>query len=94
MDIARGFLNFALGWFLKDEDPVTAAVAFTKAVQTDSPYRTDPAAYHRLGISILKGEFTLNTSGLLLSLFWSRHAGLSWPYQPSIVLIAVTAFFS
>ncbi len=34
MDIARGFLNFALGWFLKDEEPVTAAVAFTKAVQT------------------------------------------------------------
>ena len=58
MDIARGFLNFALGWFLKDEDPVAAAVAFTKAVQTDSPYRTDPAAYHRLGISILRGEFT------------------------------------
>ena len=57
MDIARGFLNFALGWFLKDEEPVTAAVAFTKAVQTDSPYRTDPAAYHRLGVSILKGEF-------------------------------------
>ena len=58
MDIARGFLNFALGWFLKDDEAVTAAVAFTKAVQTDSPYRTDPAAYHRLGVSILKGEFT------------------------------------
>jgi len=58
IDIARGFLNFALGWFLKDEDPVAAAVAFQKAVQTESPYRTDPAAYHRLGVSILKGEFT------------------------------------
>jgi hypothetical protein len=58
MDFARGFLNFALGSFLKDEDPVEAAVAFFKAVQTDSPYRTDPAAYHRLGVSILRGEFT------------------------------------
>lgn len=57
MEIARGFLNFALGTFVKDEKPVEAAAAFMKAVRSDSPYRTDPAAYHRLGVSILKGEF-------------------------------------
>lgn len=57
MEIARGFLNFALGTFVKDEKPVEAAAAFAKAVKSDSPYRTDPAAYHRLGVSILKGEF-------------------------------------
>jgi len=57
LEVARGFLNFALGNFLKDEKPVEAAAAFSKAVKSDSPYRSDPAAYHRLGVCILKGEF-------------------------------------
>lgn len=57
MEVARGFLNFALGWFVKDDKPVEAAAAFEKAVKADGPYRTDPSAYHRLGVSILKGEF-------------------------------------
>ena len=57
MEVARGFLNFALGWFVKEEKPVEAAAAFSKAVKADSPYRTDPQAYHRLGVAILKGEF-------------------------------------
>jgi hypothetical protein len=58
MDVARGFLNFTLGSLVKDDKPVEAAAAFLKAVQSDSPYRTDPAAYHRLGVTTLKGEFT------------------------------------
>ncbi len=57
MEIARGFLNSTLGWFVKDQAPVEAAAAFLKATQSDSPYRTDPAIYHRMGIAILKGEF-------------------------------------
>jgi hypothetical protein len=57
VEVARGFLNFTLGWFVKDDKPVEAAAAFEKAVKADSPYRTDPSAYHRLGVSILKGEF-------------------------------------
>jgi hypothetical protein len=57
LEVARGFLNFALGWFVKDDQPVEAAAAFEKAVKADGPYRTDPSAYHRLGVSILKGEF-------------------------------------
>lgn len=57
MEVARGFLNFALGWFVRDEKPAEAAGAFMKAVKSDSPYHTDPSAYHRLGVSILKGEF-------------------------------------
>ena len=57
MEVARGFLNFAYGTFVKDEKPVEAAAAFAKSVKADSPFRTDPRAYHRLGVSILKGEF-------------------------------------
>ena len=77
MDIARGFLNLALGWFLKDEEPVTAAVAFTKAVQTDSPYRTDPAAYHRLGVSILKGKILAQLTTLYKNFHNGSDAGLN-----------------
>jgi hypothetical protein len=58
IEMARGFLNFALAWFVKDSDPVTAAAALHKAVKTDTPYRTDPVAYYRLGVSIVKGELT------------------------------------
>lgn len=57
MDIARGFLNFSLGWFVKEQLPVEAAAAFLKAAQSDSPYRNDPAVYHRMGVAILRGEF-------------------------------------
>ena len=56
-EVARGFLNFAYGTFVKEEKPVEAAAAFAKAVRSDSPFRTEPMAYHRLGVSILKGEF-------------------------------------
>ena len=58
MDIARGFLNSALGWFVKDQAPVEAAAAFLKALQSDALYRNDPAIYHRMGVAIIKGEFT------------------------------------
>jgi len=57
MDAAGGFLNLALGWFLKDKAPVDAAAAFVKAVQPKSPYENDPVPYYRLGVAILKGEF-------------------------------------
>ena len=55
--VATGFLNFAVGNLLKDQSPVEAADAFLKAIQSDSPYRSEPLAYHRLGAAILKGEF-------------------------------------
>jgi hypothetical protein len=58
MDIARGFLNSTLGWFVKDQAPVEAAAAFLKALQSDALYRNDPAIYHRMGVAIIKGEFT------------------------------------
>ncbi len=54
---AKGFLNLALGWFLKDQAPVEATAAFFKAVQPDSPYASDPLTHYRLGVTILKGEF-------------------------------------
>src|SRR5205823_9450453 len=57
MELARGFLNYALATLVKDEKPAEAAAAFLKAVKSaDSPYHTDPIAYHRLGIAIYKGE--------------------------------------
>lgn len=57
VDAASGFLNLALGWFLKDKAPVEAAAAFAKAVRPKSPYENDPSTYYRLGFTILKGEF-------------------------------------
>ena len=57
VEVARGFLNFALGNLLREQSPVEAAAAFRKAVQADSPYKNDASAYHRMGIAILKGEF-------------------------------------
>ncbi len=61
VEIARGFLNFALGSFVKDENAVEAAAAFGKAVRADSPYRTDPLAYLRLGGAVLKEFAQLST---------------------------------
>jgi tetratricopeptide (TPR) repeat protein len=55
--IAEGFLNVALGQFIKDQAPVEAAAALRKAVVAEGPYREDPVVFHRLGIAILKGEF-------------------------------------
>jgi hypothetical protein len=57
LELARGYLNSALGWFLRDQSPVEAAAAFLKAAQSDSPSRTDPSIYHRMGMAIIKGEF-------------------------------------
>jgi hypothetical protein len=57
MEVARGFLNYALAMIVKDEKPVEAAAAFVKAVKSaDSPYHSDPAAYHHLGVAIYNGE--------------------------------------
>jgi hypothetical protein len=52
-----GFLNNALGTFVKDKSPVEAAAAFLKAVQPRSPYENDPLTYYRLGLAILKGPY-------------------------------------
>jgi hypothetical protein len=54
---ARGFLNFALGWFLRTQSPVEAADAFTKAAKSASRYKDDPLVYNLLGVAILKGEY-------------------------------------
>lgn len=57
MDLARGFLYSTLGWLTRDQLPIEAAAAFLKAAQSASPFRTDPAVYHRMGVALLKGEF-------------------------------------
>lgn len=57
VEYARGYLNAAVGTLLKDTSPKEAALAYRKAVQSKSTYRTDPLTYHRLGSAILRGEF-------------------------------------
>ncbi|HKO96791.1 MAG TPA: hypothetical protein VJU86_07365 [Pyrinomonadaceae bacterium] len=57
VEVARGYLNSAIGTLIKDKSPAEAAQAYRKAAQSNSFYRDDPIIYHRLGISILKGEF-------------------------------------
>ena len=54
---ARGFLNFALGWFLRAQSPVDAAAALIRAAKSGSGYKDDPLTYNLLGIAILKGEY-------------------------------------
>jgi hypothetical protein len=56
IDDARGFLNFALGWFLKDKSPVEAADGFLKAAQFGST-KSDPSTYFFLGTAIMNGEY-------------------------------------
>jgi hypothetical protein len=58
METARGYLNFVVGTLLRDKSPVEAAQAYTKAIKSGSFYRDDPIVYHRLGVAILKGEFS------------------------------------
>lgn len=54
---AVGFLNFALGWFLRAQSPVEAAEALTQAAKSGSRFKDDPLTYNLLGIAILKGEY-------------------------------------
>lgn len=54
---ATGFLNFALGWFLRNSAPVEAAASLTKAIKSGGIYKDDPSIYNMLGIAILKGEY-------------------------------------
>ena len=55
--VAYSFLNYALATMVRDHDPLTAAAAYSKALKSpDSPYHSDPIAYHRLGVAIYKGE--------------------------------------
>jgi hypothetical protein len=54
---ARGFLNFALGWFLRAQAPVDAAAALVRSVKSGTRYKDDPLTYNLLGIAILKGEY-------------------------------------
>jgi hypothetical protein len=57
-ETARGFLNFALGWFIRTKDPVEAAAAFRTAASTESSYKTNAITYNLLGNTLLKGEYT------------------------------------
>jgi hypothetical protein len=51
---ARGFLNFALGWFLRAQSPADADAALVHAVKSGGSVKDDPLTYNLLGIAILK----------------------------------------
>ena len=55
-DEARGFLNYASGYFQRDDAPLDATKALIKAAQT-GPTRTEPSTYYLLAQTILKGEY-------------------------------------
>jgi hypothetical protein len=54
---ARGFLNFALGYFDISLAPEKAAAALVRAAKAGSSYKDNPSTYDMLGIAILKGEY-------------------------------------
>jgi len=56
-EIGRGFLNFAVAWFVRTKSPADAAAALVNAAKADSPYKTNPLTYNLLGNAILKGEY-------------------------------------
>ena len=51
---ARGFLNFALGWFLRAQAPADASSALVRAVKAGGRYKDDALTYNLLGIALLK----------------------------------------
>lgn len=56
MDDAKGFLSYALGYFLREKSPAEAAKALLVAAQTGST-KNEPTTYYYLGGAILKGEY-------------------------------------
>ena len=54
---ARGFLNFALGYFNLSLAPEKAAAALVAAAKSGGSHKDNPLTYNLLGIAILKGEY-------------------------------------
>ena len=57
VESAKGFLNFAVGWMLRNDSPAESAAALRKSIAADSPFKSDPGVYSLLGIMIIKGEY-------------------------------------
>jgi hypothetical protein len=53
-EIGRGFLNFALGWFLRTQSPSEAAAALVNAARSEGPYKNSALTYNLLGNALLK----------------------------------------
>ena len=54
---AKGFLHFVVGWMLRTENAAEAAAELRKAVEPESPFKSDPGVYSLLGAVIIKGEY-------------------------------------
>jgi hypothetical protein len=57
LDDARGYLNFAQGWFLRESSPLEAAPFFQKAITSSKGYKVDATTYYLLGTAIFNGEY-------------------------------------
>ena len=53
-EVGRGFLNFALGWFLRTQSPAEAAAALVIAARSEGPYKNSALTYNLLGNALLK----------------------------------------
>ena len=53
-ETGRGFLNFALGWFLRTQAPTEAASALVVAARSEGPYKSNALTYNLLGNALLK----------------------------------------
>jgi len=58
LDDARGYLNFAIGWFLHDSSPNEAVPILVKAINSSASYKANPTTYYLLGTSIINGEYS------------------------------------
>lgn len=53
-EVGRGFLNFALGWFLRTQSPTEAATALVHAARAEGPYKNNALTYNLLGNALVK----------------------------------------
>lgn len=60
-EIGRGFLNFALGWFLRTQSPAEAAAALVIAARSEGPYKTNALTYNLLGNALVKNYAKAST---------------------------------
>ncbi len=53
-EAGRGFLNFAIGWFLRTQSPTEAATALVNAARAEGPYKNSALTYNLLGNALVK----------------------------------------